>query len=115
MTLTGRQLDFIQTALHRGADEASDALGRWIGRPARIAFDSIEQLALADATSVLGSPAVSILNLCKQLRAGQYQKLAVKQWRIFLSLIHMEWALPLNVKTANCVVLSLRPLIFCFK
>lgn len=55
MTLTGRQLKLLQAALHRGADEASEALGRWIDRPAHITFDAIEQLTLGEATSVLGT------------------------------------------------------------
>ena len=55
MSITGNQLEILQSALHRGADKASDALGRWIERPARIAFDSIEQLAIEEATSILGT------------------------------------------------------------
>jgi chemotaxis protein CheC len=55
MTIAGRQLEIIQTVLHQVADEASDALGRWIDRPARIAFDAFEQLAIDEATSVLGA------------------------------------------------------------
>jgi chemotaxis protein CheC len=55
VTITGRQLEIMQLALHLGADEASDALGRWIDRPTRITFDSVEQLAMDEATSVLGT------------------------------------------------------------
>jgi chemotaxis protein CheC len=52
--LGGRQLDLVRAAFHRGADHASDALGRWIGRPAHISFDSIEPLPLDEAMGVLG-------------------------------------------------------------
>jgi chemotaxis protein CheC len=55
VTLTGKQLAFVQTALHHGADEASAALSRWIGRPAHIDFDELEQLPIEEATSVLGA------------------------------------------------------------
>jgi chemotaxis protein CheC len=55
VTLSTHQLGFIQSALHRGADEASAALARWIGRPTHIAFDAFEQIPLEDATSVLGT------------------------------------------------------------
>jgi chemotaxis protein CheC len=56
MTITGRQLELLQAALHRGADGASLALGRWLDRPAHVTFDSIEQLTLDEATGVLGAP-----------------------------------------------------------
>jgi chemotaxis protein CheC len=55
MTLTQQQLDLIQTALHRGAGEASDALGKWIERPTTIAFDAFARMPLEEATGVLGS------------------------------------------------------------
>ena len=52
--LEGPQLEAFRTALHGGAAEASLALGRWIRKAATISFDSVEQLPLHEATSVLG-------------------------------------------------------------
>jgi chemotaxis protein CheC len=53
--LNGRQLEIIKSALHHGADDASDALGRWIDRPTRISLDAFEQLALEDTPNMLGA------------------------------------------------------------
>ncbi len=52
--LTGPQLEAFSTALRGGAAEASLALGRWIHKTAHISLDSVEQLPLHEATSVLG-------------------------------------------------------------
>lgn len=54
MTHTEKQLGLVRAAFHRGADHASEALTRWIDRPAHVAFDAFEQLALDDAMNVLG-------------------------------------------------------------
>jgi len=54
--LSGPQLDLIKNALHHGADEASDALSRWIDRPTRISLDAFEQVALEDTPTMLGPP-----------------------------------------------------------
>jgi len=51
--LTEQQLDIFREALHCGAADASEALGRWIGKPTSISIDSVEQLPLAEATGVL--------------------------------------------------------------
>ena len=70
MTLTERQLELLRTALHQSADEASVALGRWIGRPTRIAFDAVEQLPLDEATRVLG-PAEEPVCFCSTAVEGR--------------------------------------------
>lgn len=53
-TLTKQQLESLRTALHHGAEDASIALAKWLGKPAHISVDSVEQLPLHDATGVLG-------------------------------------------------------------
>ena len=52
--LTERQLETLGRALHSGAGEASEALGRWIGKPTSIQFDGVQQLPLPEASGVLG-------------------------------------------------------------
>jgi chemotaxis protein CheC len=51
--LDGRQLAKLETALHQGSADASQALARWIGRPSVVEIDSLEQLPLARATELL--------------------------------------------------------------
>lgn len=53
--LSEPQLDVLAQLLHGGAWEASTALERWIGKPTSISVDSVEQLPLSEATSVLGT------------------------------------------------------------
>jgi len=52
--LTEQQLEAFGQVLHAGAAEASAALRGWIERPTEILSDAAEQLALEDATGVLG-------------------------------------------------------------
>ena len=51
--LTRSQLAAFQTVLHQGAEHASGALDRWVQKPTRISFDSVEQLPLHEATSLI--------------------------------------------------------------
>ena len=53
--LSEPQLDVLAQLLHGGASEASTALERWIGKSTSISVDSVEQLPLSEATSVLGA------------------------------------------------------------
>jgi chemotaxis protein CheC len=72
--LTERQLEIFGRALHSGSVEASDALGRWIGKPTRIQFDGVEQLSLPEASGVLGEGDELICFCAAQMRgrlAGQ--------------------------------------------
>ena len=52
--LDAEQLEALGQALHRGAADASIALGKWFKKPTQITLDAVEQLSLHDATSVLG-------------------------------------------------------------
>jgi chemotaxis protein CheC len=52
--LTDRQLADLTAVFCRGSDDASLALSRWLGRPARIAVEQVEQVPLSEATAVLG-------------------------------------------------------------
>jgi chemotaxis protein CheC len=52
--LSESQLDLLGRMLHHGAAETSTALERWIGKSTSITVDSVDQLPLAEATTVLG-------------------------------------------------------------
>lgn len=51
--LDQRQLAALEAAFHRGTTEASGALAKWTGKPSVIRLDSLEQLALEEATDLL--------------------------------------------------------------
>ena len=53
--LSDRQLEILGQFLHDSADDTSRTLSRWIDRPSSVRFDSVERLALDEATGVLGS------------------------------------------------------------
>lgn len=54
--LDDRQLRALTIVLRHGEDEASAALSKWLGRPASISVEQVQQLPLADTTAVLGPP-----------------------------------------------------------
>jgi chemotaxis protein CheC len=54
--LTDSQLKALISVFRHAEDEASTALTNWLGKPACISIESIAQLPLAKATTVLGSP-----------------------------------------------------------
>ena len=53
--LSKQQLESLEDIFQRGADNASKALANWLGRPSVISVESVEQLALDEATGVLGT------------------------------------------------------------
>jgi chemotaxis protein CheC len=52
--LTDRQLSALTTLFCHGSEDATRALSRWLGRPARVSIEQVEQVPLAEATEVLG-------------------------------------------------------------
>jgi chemotaxis protein CheC len=54
--LNDQQLTALTIVLRHGEDEASAALSKWLGRTARISVEQVEQLPLAEASAVVGSP-----------------------------------------------------------
>ena len=53
--LSPSQAAVLERILHDGAAQAASALSRWLGKPATIEVDSVEQLPLERAAIVLGS------------------------------------------------------------
>ena len=54
MMLGKEQLAALTALFCRGAEEATRALSIWLGRPARLSIEEVEQVPLAAATEVLG-------------------------------------------------------------
>jgi len=53
--LSASQVDALNRVLHDGAAQAALALSKWLGKPAKIQVDSVEQLPLSQAAVVLGA------------------------------------------------------------
>ena len=53
--MTERNQTMIEEAFHRGAEDGSAALAKWLGRPVTLSVDRLEALPIASAASVLGS------------------------------------------------------------
>ena len=66
--LSDQQLTGLTIVLRHGEDEASAALSKWLGKPARISVEQVEQLPLAVATAVLGSPEAPICSCAMAMR-----------------------------------------------
>jgi len=54
--LTEQQLTALTVLFRHGADDASDALSKWLGKHSEITIEQIEEIPLAEATNVLGDP-----------------------------------------------------------
>jgi chemotaxis protein CheC len=53
--LDANQLAALQSLFHQGSAEASQALAQWTGKPSVIEIDSLENLPLEEATSLLAA------------------------------------------------------------
>lgn len=53
--MTERNQALLEEAFHRGAEDGSAALAKWLGRPVTLSVDRLEALPIASAASVLGS------------------------------------------------------------
>lgn len=72
--LIDQQLAVLTILFRHGADEASVALSKWLGRSAHISVEQVEQIPLTSATSVLGNsdaPVCSCAMTMKGRIAGQ--------------------------------------------
>lgn len=54
--LTEQQLVALTVLFRHGADDASSALSKWLGRPARISVEQVEQVTFEQVGAVLASP-----------------------------------------------------------
>ncbi len=68
--LTTQQLAALTELFRAGAAEATAALSRWLGRPARVTVERVEQLALCDATEVLGDSEAPIAACVMAMHGG---------------------------------------------
>ena len=51
--LSDQQMTALESLLHRGSQNASNMLAKWIGKPSVVEIDSLEQLELEDAADLL--------------------------------------------------------------
>ncbi len=70
MQFTGRQLERLERAFHRGAAEASTALGKWLAASSTISIEAVDQCPLADAASVLGDGDASVCMCLMQMQGS---------------------------------------------
>jgi chemotaxis protein CheC len=56
--------------LERGAEDASHALSRWLGRPVRLEISSVEEVPLEEATEILGPGETLVASCAMALRGG---------------------------------------------
>src|SRR5262245_49215658 len=54
--MTGPQKRMLTTVFERGAEDASHALSRWLGRPVRLSVSAVEETDLEAAPELLGPP-----------------------------------------------------------
>lgn len=62
-TLTAEQKRLLTAIFERGAEDASLALSKWLGQPARLTVNAVDEVELADAAELLG-PAEALVAAC---------------------------------------------------
>jgi chemotaxis protein CheC len=68
--LTEQQLLALAMVFRHGAEDASVALTRWLGKPSRVTVDQVEQIPLAEATHLLGDED-GVACCCAMAMSGQ--------------------------------------------
>jgi chemotaxis protein CheC len=100
-TIDERQRRLLTSILERGAEDASSALTKWLGRPVRLSISEVDVVDLAEATELLGAPdalvAVCAMELTGRL-AGHL--LLVFEDRSGLALADMLMGHPLGTASA---------------
>jgi chemotaxis protein CheC len=88
--LTKGQRRLLTAAFGRGAEDASLALARWLGRPVHLEVSAVEQLSLDEASEVLG-PGETLVAACAMEMRGALdgQLLLVFEDRSGLALVDM--------------------------
>jgi chemotaxis protein CheC len=67
--LTGPRLRLLTTIFERGAEEASQALSKWLGQPLRLTISEVDEVDLAEAAGLLG-PEDALVAACALELAG---------------------------------------------
>jgi chemotaxis protein CheC len=68
--LNESQLAALTRLFGHGSEDASAALSRWLGRPARVLISQIKEVPLADAAEVLGDPELPVCFCAMSLRGA---------------------------------------------
>ena len=68
--LNEAQLQQLKSALHSGADDASTAMARWLGVPSLLVVDSLEQVPVESAVTLLGADMTTVCLCAMQMSGG---------------------------------------------
>jgi chemotaxis protein CheC len=100
LPLSEGQRRLLAATFGRGAEEASLALARWLGRPVRLEVSAVEQLSLEEASVVLG-PGETLVAACAMEMRGPLdgQLLLVFEDRYGLALVDMLLGQPPGTTT----------------
>jgi chemotaxis protein CheC len=99
--LTGPRKRLLTTIVERGAEDASVALSRWLGRPVRLTISEVDEVELAEAADLLG-PAEELVAACALELSGRLSGhlLMVFEDRSGLALADLLLRQPVGTATA---------------
>ncbi|SIO40447.1 chemotaxis protein CheC [Singulisphaera sp. GP187] len=99
-SLTESQRRLLTLVFERGADDASGALSRWLGRDVQLDVNEVDEVELADAAVLLG-PADQLVASCSMDLTGRLtgQLLLVFEDRAGMALADMLLRRPLGTST----------------
>ena len=99
-TLSETQKRLLATIFERGAESAGQALSQWLDRPVRLRVSAVEQVALEEASEVLG-PGDELVAACAMEVAGALdgQILLVFEDRAGLALVDLLLRQPVGTTT----------------
>lgn len=98
--LTETQRRFLATIFERGAENATQALSGWLGRPVRLAVSAVRQVDMEEAPEVLG-PADALVAACAMEVRGPLDGLLILVFedRAGLALVDLLLHQPLGTTT----------------
>lgn len=100
-TLSENQKRLLAAIFGRGAEDASEALSRWLGRPVRVAVSAVAQVDLDEASEVLG-PSDTLVAACPMELSGVLtgQLILVFEDRSGLATVDLLLHQPIGTTTA---------------
>lgn len=98
---TEAQRRILESIFQRGAEGATQALSQWLGRPVRLVVSAVEEVALEDASELLG-PGDALVAACTMELSGALpgQLLLVFEDRAGLALADLLLRQPAGTATA---------------
>jgi len=68
--LTGPQVEQLSVALHAGVDDAAAAMARWLSVPSVMTLESLDQISVDEAVTLLGADLSTICLCAMQVSGG---------------------------------------------